>query len=108
MQEYRPYLRKLEKLLSSAQELSRNDKNLLQALSSGPAEELRRTVPIAIRRSNGIFFTGRKLARRLCTLADIRSAGSDLVFDPACGAGDLLLEIARRFVPAENRVHRAE
>ena len=51
-------------------------------------------------RRQGAFFTGAKLARRLANAAFSRADATWTYFDPACGAGDLLLAIAFR-LPVE-------
>ncbi len=54
-----------------------------------------RLVPVARRRSAGTFFTPPPLAQAL--VDEFRGGPGQRVVDPACGAGDLLLECARRF-----------
>ncbi|MFA5190676.1 MAG: SAM-dependent DNA methyltransferase [Verrucomicrobiia bacterium] len=57
--------------------------------------ELRRLVKLPVRRAFGVFFTGSKLAERL--LGKLRfNPTADFIYDPAVGAGDLLLAAARR------------
>lgn len=58
------------------------------------AEEL---IPHEIRASQGIFFTGDQIAEKIAlSLSEEISAGSSF-FDPSCGAGNLLLAIAKSF-----------
>ena len=47
-------------------------------------------------RQQGAYFTGAKFARRVATTAIGGSETAPVYHDPACGAGDLLLAIARR------------
>lgn len=66
-------------------------------LNGGPARALRERVPLEEQRAQGAFFTGAKLGRKVAhpfgpRVDDDRS----VYFDPACGAGDLLLAVARR------------
>ncbi len=59
-----------------------------------PYAALRGTTEVATMRANGTFFTGELLASLLWTseLEDLQSGA--VVFDPAAGAGDLLLPVA--------------
>jgi hypothetical protein len=59
------------------------------ALDGQAAEALRAQVSIGVRREKGQFFTTSALRRRLHQLSGGRLSGP--FFDPACGAGDLLL-----------------
>ncbi len=98
MEQYLPYVQRLESLLhadcaSSPEWLSAAE----CALDGEPSRELRRLVDLASRRADGTFFTGSKLAQRLITNSPAATARADLIFDPTCGAGDLLLAGARRF-----------
>jgi hypothetical protein len=66
------------------------------ALDGQPGRELRRLVPLMMRRADGAFFTGSALAKRVVSKY-LRSASPDAtVCDPACGAGDLLIAAAAR------------
>lgn len=66
------------------------------ALDGQPGRELRRLVPLTLRRADGAFFTGSTLAKRVVSKF-LRSASFDAtVCDPACGAGDLLIAAAAR------------
>jgi hypothetical protein len=56
---------------------------------------LRELVPVALRRSSGAFFTGRPLANRAARLLTGLDSNA-VIYDPACGAGDLLLAAAHR------------
>ncbi len=71
-------------------------KNLLDG---GPAIELGRVLSLETRRRLGAFFTGSNLRNRLFSLPGL---GKSLegAWDPACGAGDLLLG-ATRALPVE-------
>ena len=62
-------------------------------LNGGVGLELRRRVPLDQRQQIGAFFTGETLRRRaLCSFLTSPIKGP--VWDPACGAGDLLLSCA--------------
>ena len=67
-----------------------------QSLLDGEAgEALRKAIPLRVRRERGAFFTGSNL--RAAALAQWSNWHQSLgpVLDPAVGAGDLLMEIAR-------------
>lgn len=53
-------------------------------------------VPEASVRRLGAFFTPSKVALRIVSQLLVRKWADAVVFDPACGAGDLLLPIARK------------
>ena len=63
------------------------------ALDGQPYRELRRRTTLAQRRSLGAFFTGQELAGKLVTGSTAQRGLS--IHDPTCGAGDLLLAVAR-------------
>lgn len=68
------------------------------ALDGQASSELRRLVPLSMRRANGAFFTGSMLAARAARyLADQIGPGRP-VADLACGAGDLLVACTK-FLP---------
>lgn len=74
------------------------------ALNGEANRELRRIVPIDVRRKFGIFFTSSKLSTALVSHCQNVGAGS-IFFDPTCGMGDLLLAIARS-LPLEKTLHQ--
>lgn len=61
------------------------------ALDGYAAHQLRATVPIATRRRAGLFFTSGFLASAVLSSIAASLTKESVVFDPACGAGDLLL-----------------
>lgn len=64
------------------------------ALNGEANKELRRLIPLEVRREFGAFFTGTDLSARL--LSHGLNIGSQSVFyDPTCGMGDLLLGVAK-------------
>lgn len=98
MQEYAVYNKKLKKLLWQSTEVSlSNDffKQIDAALDGQAGEELRQRVSIQKRRKNGAFFTGSKLAETLSKNFNPKYKKSIKFFDPACGAGDLLLSCSK-------------
>jgi hypothetical protein len=90
MLKYLPYTTDLEAL---ALRFERNEALARRAALDGQAgKELARNVSLGTRRRFGAFFTGSSLAKRL--VGSLCITGK--VFDPAVGAGDLLLASARR------------
>ncbi|MGD0460083.1 MAG: N-6 DNA methylase [Terriglobia bacterium] len=97
MKEFRPYVERLEFLVSESLAgnvpLARSSE-VLAALNGQPKEQLRSLVPIEQLRGIGAFFTGAGLARRALRLAGSEIGPRSAVYDPACGAGDLLVGAA--------------
>ncbi|MDE2835076.1 MAG: N-6 DNA methylase [Bacteroidota bacterium] len=72
------------------------DARLEVCLTVEPSRKLRILVPQEDLRRQGAFFTGPKWAQRLASVATKQQkSGSAAYHDPACGAGDLLLALAR-------------
>jgi hypothetical protein len=95
---FRPYVQYLESLVTlSPQEQSDWKRRATFALNGEPGRELARRVSLETRRRVGAFFTGATLAQQAIARTAVPSA-YELVFDPACGVGDLLLAVAR-FLP---------
>ncbi len=92
--EYVSTLRDLvaEQLFARATEPS---EAVLAALDGQPGRELRRLVPLAKRREDGAFFTGSTLASKVVAHF-LPEPSRDIVCDPACGAGDLLIAASHR------------
>jgi hypothetical protein len=66
------------------------------ALDGGASRELRRLIPLDDLRVTGTFFTGSGLAARVAEHVLPTIGKGAKILDPACGAGDLLLGIAKR------------
>ncbi|MDP8223060.1 MAG: N-6 DNA methylase [Candidatus Lernaella stagnicola] len=66
------------------------------ALDGGASEQLRALLPLDELRSVGAFFTGQTLAQFALDGIDGQLPNEWKVFDPACGAGNLLLAFAER------------
>lgn len=75
-----------------------------RCLNGEPGTVLRREVEIHELRQQGAFFTKASLARKIANKLDIDTLSEHVVFDPACGAGDLLLAVAKRLPIADNFV----
>lgn len=93
MNAYQTYLRKLEVSVAEAASVVTDRRQLRDRDAS---LQLRKLVSRADLRASGAFFTDRQLSRFAIApiLSSINSAS--VVLDPACGAGDLLLECSRR------------
>ena len=66
------------------------------ALDGEPGRKLRAAVPISELRASGVFFTGSVLADFALRAAATSLSSDSVIFDPACGAGDLLVACAKR------------
>ncbi len=97
MKEFKPYLKLLTNLTRPQKGKTSDVKSRIEsALNGQPSIFLRKNVNIEVLRDGGIFFTGHKLATGLAEpFSKILSTGIT-VFDPACGAGDLLLAAAKK------------
>lgn len=95
MEKYEPYLLRLNKLLLEFRQQAARRDDVREALNGEAARQLRRLVPVETRKSSGAFFTAGALVEKIeGYLADSISQDS-VIYDPACGAGDLLLAAAR-------------
>ncbi|MDD5208956.1 MAG: N-6 DNA methylase [Elusimicrobiales bacterium] len=103
MKEFRPYLKLLTNLTLPQKREVTDVKSRIESALNGQANSfLRKNVGIETLRNSGIFFTGHKLANDLAKpFVKSISAGIS-VFDPACGAGDLLLAAARSLPVADS------
>ena len=95
MKAYDSYVATLEELARQEARNPRNSERVNAALDGEASSELRRLVPIDRLRRHGAFFTGERL-RTFAVAPLARSISSrSRVYDPACGAGDLLLACAK-------------
>ncbi|MFC1979668.1 hypothetical protein ACFLVS_02175 [Chloroflexota bacterium] len=70
--------------------ISNNDANLYHLLDGRATSALCQTVPVTMRRAQGIFFTNHALSEKISSkLSGLLTKGIK-VADPACGAGNLL------------------
>ena len=97
MRAFRPYVSELEKLLRGRNVLSQSEwkKKCLQSLNGEPSRRLRKLVELDALRASGAFFTGSKLAGNAVGMLGQPADSKTVYFDPTCGAGDLLLAVAR-------------
>jgi len=77
------------------------NKKLALCLDGEPSRVLREQMTPMEMRRQGAFFTSAKMARRLVNATFDRTSPHSTYFDPACGAGDLLLAIAAK-LPVES------
>ena len=73
-----------------------------QYLNGNVGTELRRRVSLDYRQQIGAFFTSEAL-RTLAISTTFRNSYDGLVWDPACGAGDLLLRVAEAVLSTDRR-----
>lgn len=66
----------------------------LLAVDGFASEELRRLVDLDIRRKFGAFFTNSELATRVLSSLQRSLNRDSLIYDPACGAGNLLIAVS--------------
>ena len=96
MKQYQPYVDSLQRVLASAMtgSTAAQHAQIDAALDGQALMELRRLVPIAKLRGSGAFFTGSTLAKHAAGYLTGILGPNDVVVDPACGAGDLLIACA--------------
>lgn len=99
MDSFGPYVDSLERIARDALDrglLVLDGETSAAALLDGqPSARLRDLVPLAVRKANGAFFTGATLAEQALGPYASTLSSTSIVFDPACGAGDLLVACAR-------------
>lgn len=101
MKTFVPYVQALEDLVGQSMSAASNplDVALVQsALDGGPRKEIMRISDIDVLREDGVFFSGSDLAGIAAEKLSLSINNPIKCFDPACGAGDLLLACAR-FLP---------
>ena len=94
MRAFGGYVDRIEAALARALSSHSSDKSAseIQAILDGqPSEELRKVAPADVLRSAGAFFTGSILAKRALRRVISSITGKSVIFDPACGSGNLLL-----------------
>lgn len=106
MKLFEPYVQELEKLIPKFLNFSiiNNQEHFLieNALNGQPSKVLRELVPISTLRRDGVFFTNRWLADHAAEFITSKIMEGASIYDPACGAGDLLLACARYFPISQN------
>src|SRR5947209_7011337 len=106
MKTFEPYVQSLERLASnllSLNLLNHQDRLMIEsALNGQPSKVLRSLVPVSELRQSGVFFTHRNLADRLASFVVPEIKRGMILYDPACGVGDLLLACARHLPVSED------
>jgi hypothetical protein len=96
--EFGRYTSELHSLLLDPR-IKHTDPRLAAALDGEPSSKLRESVKTTLLRETGTFFTGTNISTRLLQgLPGLHTRGA---VDPACGAGDLLIAVARQ-LPVES------
>ena len=98
MEEFTEYVDSIHQLAAHTSSINPLEwrTQLDQCLDGGPYHALRlQSGPSEIKQQSA-YFTGTKLAARVATTAMRDARPESLYYDPACGAGDLLLAIARK------------
>ncbi len=91
------YIQSLRSLASAASRATGDCPDTAAALNGSASCELERLVALEKRRELGAFFTPRRLADRAYALARQWAPDAQVVYDPACGAGNLLLPFIAGF-----------
>lgn len=102
MERFHEYVERLERIAQGLHVLNPTEmrERLALCLNGEPWEILRRTDAPRIRQQSA-YFTSAKLASRLAARVPVDEGTRRLYFDPACGAGDLLLAVAKRLPIAD-------
>ena len=97
MEDFTEYVESIQQLVQPADLLPSVEwrDQLAQCLDGGPNRVLRAQPEQSDLKQQGAYFTGPRLALRVANAALMRSTKAQY-YDPACGAGDLLLAIARK------------
>ena len=103
MREYQHFVGHLDSLLRDLAKGRIRHDEIQHVLNGGAATQLRRLVPHGARRTAGAFFTPTKITNTITQLLHERLTSKSVVYDPACGAGDLLLAAARALPPGDLR-----
>ena len=98
MGQFRRYVDELEQLAQGLKTLSPVEwqRKLTMCLDGEPGEMLRREENHPRLREQGAYFTSAKMATRLAKVLDIGADYEQVYLDPTCGAGDLLLAVAKK------------
>lgn len=100
MTKYKIYIEELDKLLQEidwGRRALKDKKCISSNLNGNASRELRNLIPIQRLRESGVFFTSQAMARKLVRSAWRNESPQSSVYDPTCGAGDLLLSWAENF-----------
>src|SRR5687767_5015917 len=98
MEAYEPYVRSLERFAGTVldgREPPLSSEDLSGLLDGKPGVKLRDLIPLPTRKATGAFFTSSSLATRALGPVAQTLGPESVLFDPACGVGDLLVAAAR-------------
>lgn len=103
MKKFAPYVLKLANLVEYSSDRRRaiNQDPIASALDGEPSRMLRDLVDLETRRESGAFFSGSELGASLTKAWKQEISSRSVIFDPACGGGDLLLAAAK-LLPIRN------
>ena len=92
------YVETLERLAEGGSVLGATEwrQRLGMCLDGEPGQLLLRQESRSLLRQQGAYFTSAGMAKRLAATVPVEAESRRVYFDPACGAGDLLLAVARR------------
>jgi len=90
---YRGYVSSLQSLINGVRPWTEFEEDVHAALNGQASTELQRVAKLKTRRKFGAYFTGTDLSDRLLKLSPV--GNEDVLYDPSCGMGDLLLAAAR-------------
>ena len=102
---YSGYTNEMESLIHSVRNLDQNKVNDLigpRILNGEATMALQRLVPINIRKDAGLFFTSKKISEKVASRVIPMLQRGSKIFDPACGAGNLLIACARHLPIGHN------
>ena len=97
MEDFTEYVESIRQLVQHANRIPAVDwrNQLAQCLDGGPNRVLRSQPEQSDLKQQGAYFTGARMALRVANTA-LTGSSKALYYDPACGAGDLLLAIASK------------
>ncbi len=105
MKEYKQFVNLLQSELQSFLAKPKQDwkEIALKYVDGFAADELRRLVGLELRRENGTFFTHSELGKKVLSLLKPNFDEESVIYDPACGAANLLISVAD-FVRKEKNI----
>lgn len=108
MESYNSYLQHLSRLVRQTSNLadsSKNQKLITSALDGQASRAIQNLVNLETRKEYGIFFTHGNFSRQVVSPYNKRLKKGQIILDPSCGAGDLLIECSR-FLPVKKTLSR--
>jgi len=95
MKKYVEFIDTLKVKISTFQSIPKEewDKSAVDCVDGLAADELRRLINLNVRRKSGAFFTNSQLANLVLQKLSPDFNKDSVIYDPACGAGNLLISI---------------